>query len=182
MGLLRTKDKVKEHVGEVRSGLPVLLADIPKEERRRYTVSVSSVYRWIRDYERGNYDVRALIDALKGRSGRPGKSRLQGRVDEIIETKIEEVYLKERVRVTRKAGKAPSASDRTGPACCGLARVRCWICTTRAKASSPITGTNRKIPIVLPATWCGVLPAIKAATCGSVRERLSTSLISLRGR
>jgi putative transposase len=96
----RTKDKVKEHVDEVRSCLPVLLADMPEEERRRYTVSVSSVYRWIRDYEQGNCDLRALIDALIGRSGAPGKSRLQGRVDEIIEEKIEEIYLKERVRVT----------------------------------------------------------------------------------
>jgi len=96
----RTRDKVEEHVGKVRAGLLALLAGMPREERRRYTLSISSVYRWMRDYEQGNYDVRALIDALKGRSGAPGKSRLQGRVDEIIEAKIEAVYLKERVRVT----------------------------------------------------------------------------------
>lgn len=96
----RTRDRVREHVGEVRSNLPALLADIPMEERRRYTVSVSSVYRWIRDYEQGNCDLRALIDVLRGRSGAPGRSRLQGRVDEIIKEKIEEVYLKERVKAT----------------------------------------------------------------------------------
>ncbi len=41
----RTKDKVKEYVDEVRSGLSEMLADMPKEERRRYALSVSSVYR-----------------------------------------------------------------------------------------------------------------------------------------
>jgi len=96
----RTRDMVDQRVTEVKGGLPEYLTNIPQEERRRYKLSVTSVYRWIRDYEGSNANLRALIDNTMGRRGGGGQSRLDGRVEEIIQNKIKTVYLgQERVRI-----------------------------------------------------------------------------------
>jgi putative transposase len=96
----RSRAMVEKRVADVKAGLPEMLATIPKKERKRYKLSVSSVYRWIRDYEASNANLRALIDNTIGRRGGGGKSRLNERVEEIVQDKIETVYLgKERVRV-----------------------------------------------------------------------------------
>ncbi len=96
----RIRDMVEKRVADVKADLPETLATIPKKERTRYKLSVTSVYRWIRDYEASNANLRALIDNTMGRRGGGGKSRLNKQVEEIVQNKIETIYLgKERVRV-----------------------------------------------------------------------------------
>ncbi|MBN1220302.1 MAG: transposase [Anaerolineae bacterium] len=91
-GNKRTRETVERRVNEIKS--------TQSEDEKQYRVSVTSVYHWIRDYTQANYNLRALIPTVKGRCGRPGQSRLAERVNQIIEEKIEEVYLKRRVKTT----------------------------------------------------------------------------------
>lgn len=88
----RTTEMVEKRVDQVKSQR--------LEGEEWYKLSVRSVYRWLQDYERSNGDIRALIPAVKGRCGGAGKSRLDERVDYIIDEKIEEIYLKKWVRST----------------------------------------------------------------------------------
>lgn len=91
----QTETKIEERIAEVKENM------IPKGEENKYRLTVSTIRRWIRDYEGSGRDPRSLIDYVGRRGGR-GKSRLNERVDQIIEEKIKEVYLKERVKTTAK--------------------------------------------------------------------------------
>jgi len=55
------------------------------------SVSVASIYRWIRDYNRSGGDLRALIPGTGQRGGK-GASRLSPEVEAIIESAIQDTY------------------------------------------------------------------------------------------
>jgi putative transposase len=55
------------------------------------SVSVASIYRWIRDYTQSGNDLRALIPATGERGGK-GTSRLSDEVEAIVESTIHDKY------------------------------------------------------------------------------------------
>ena len=68
---------VEARVADVKTGLPEMLATIPKDEKKRYKLSVTSVYRWIRDYEGSDANLRVLIDNTLGRRGGSGQTAMR---------------------------------------------------------------------------------------------------------
>lgn len=90
----RTRAAVTQRIQEITAQQPAAAAT--------NKISVTSVYRWMRDYEQGQRDLRALIPATMGRRGGAGQPRLAARVEQIIADKIEEVYLKPRVKTRVK--------------------------------------------------------------------------------
>ena len=82
----RTREAVKARVREVRS-------DALEAETNglQDSVSVASIYRWIRDYTQCGNDLRALIPATGERGGK-GTSQLSNEVEAIVESAIHDKY------------------------------------------------------------------------------------------
>lgn len=68
-----------------------------KEERKtnkrtlQTAISVTSIYRWLRDYKRSGGDIRALVPNTRKRGGKQ-QSRLPEEVEAIIQSVLEECY------------------------------------------------------------------------------------------
>ncbi len=83
----RTRQNVKEHICQLIQARVLdrfIVAD--------YTLSIASVYRWIRDYENSGRDVRALVPDFEDRGGKDSH-RVGGEVNSIIDAVIREKYL-----------------------------------------------------------------------------------------
>jgi putative transposase len=61
------------------------------ERTLKDAVSTASIYRWIRDYVRSGYDLRALIPAVRKRGGKQ-KSRLRSETEVLVEMVIQDKY------------------------------------------------------------------------------------------
>jgi putative transposase len=71
----------------------VKLVQIPKNNPKGYKISIRSVYRWVKDYEKSGNDIRSLIPNY-GNCGGTGKSRLDNRLQNITNAVIKEYELK----------------------------------------------------------------------------------------
>ncbi|GAP21231.1 Mu transposase C-terminal domain-containing protein [Leptolinea tardivitalis] len=62
-----------------------------KDEAKKQGISLSirSLYRWIKDFDSGGHDIRCLIPNVKRRGG-PGKSRIKKEILNIVDTVIRE--------------------------------------------------------------------------------------------
>ena len=83
----RTRQNMKEHICQLIQARVLdrfIVAD--------YTLSIASVYRWIRDYENSGRDVRALVPDFEDRGGKDSH-RVGGEVNSIIDAVIREKYL-----------------------------------------------------------------------------------------
>lgn len=95
----RTKAVVTQRVADVKAKI----AAQPHQAGLESSVSLRSVYRWIRDYERGQADLRVLIPSTRQRGGR-GKARLNPTVNAVLEAVVRDNYYRpERVTVKQLA-------------------------------------------------------------------------------
>jgi putative transposase len=76
------KDAVKVRVQELKAAKPD-----PDQRNLSSAVSVASIYRWLKDYRRSGYDLRALIPNTHQRGGQ-GQSRLSQPVNALITAAI----------------------------------------------------------------------------------------------
>src|SRR5260221_5793813 len=81
-----TRSIVTQRVLEVKASLQSQRAG-----ERMLAVSIASIYRWIRAFQRSNGDLRSLIPYVRQGEDR-ARSRLHPAVDEIIEKAIREMY------------------------------------------------------------------------------------------
>ncbi len=90
----RTCTSVRHRFQEVKSSQPANQA-----HSLRNAVSVSAIYRWIKDYTSSGNDLRALIPSLHERGGKD-KSRLSTEVENLADIVIQDKYnLKERITI-----------------------------------------------------------------------------------
>jgi putative transposase len=82
----RTRAVVKARVRAMR-----VTTDQGEHGRLQVSVSVASIYRWIRDYIRSGNDLRALIPATSERGGKD-MPRLKAEVEAVIESAIRDKY------------------------------------------------------------------------------------------
>ncbi len=82
----RTRQVVADRVAEVKRTQP---ANLPEGDR---AVSVTSVYRWLKDYTQSGHDLRVLIGDAQ-RQGAKNRGRLGEAVETLIQKVIEDRYL-----------------------------------------------------------------------------------------
>ncbi|MCP4535775.1 MAG: transposase [Chloroflexi bacterium] len=90
----RTREAVKARMREIQATRPE-----SSEGTLQSSISVASIYRWIRDYTQSGNDLRALIPATHKRGG-TGESRLRTEVEILLEAAIrDKYYVREKVTV-----------------------------------------------------------------------------------
>lgn len=97
----RNHNFIEKRVAEVNSWAnnPKLASDNLNDCAYYKTISKSSVYRWLKEYEYSNGDFRSLIPGFHNCGGK-NKSRIDKKVQEFINDSINELYLnKQRVTV-----------------------------------------------------------------------------------
>lgn len=91
----RTREVVYERIKAVatavaQKSLPVALQE--GGHSIRTSISIPSVYRWLDAYEKGGYDIRALIPN-SAKQGGAGKRHLDEATETIIQSTIDEMYM-----------------------------------------------------------------------------------------
>lgn len=95
LGHRLTRAIISQRVAEVQASYD----EIGNQSRLKNAISVSSIYRWIRAYERSGHDIRSLIPSVNKR-GATGQSRLESEVELVIQGVIKSMYLvRERVTI-----------------------------------------------------------------------------------
>lgn len=95
-GIKRTASAVRARVHEMRHEAETLYGPLSENQDGSLTrvVSVSSVYRWIRLYEDGRRDLRALVPRVYLRGG-VGVLRIDAEVEKAIQDALRTVYLRD---------------------------------------------------------------------------------------
>jgi putative transposase len=75
----------------IRALVEKLKAGPPGQRTLQTTVSIPSIYRWIRDFTRSGQDIRSLIPGTEKRGGKQ-VSRLKDEVEAIMKTVIDDFY------------------------------------------------------------------------------------------
>jgi len=83
------KMPVRNRYDEIQKLVERLHAEPRSDDEKPLSISRSTIYHWLRDYEKSNYDIRSLVPDTASRGGK-GKYRLPDAVEQILSRVIAE--------------------------------------------------------------------------------------------